>query len=436
MVLIYCPKQTNRFTYIVQFIFEDVLQMPYQLTSDSQFFIQSTSAKINYSDERLTTNELFIHAHGLLEKDHVTAFEIPVEKYNEQILLFPNKIDDIKFDVFSAVFYLVSRYEEYLPFERDKHGRFEASQSFAYKNGFLNRPIVDEWIIELQNALAIKFPNLTWKAMSFSCQPTIDIDQLYTIQEKSIVRFAKPVLVNLLKLNFTKLFYLFKVRFGFEKDPFDQLARMEDIHKKFGLKAIYFILFSKKYNKYDINISIKNKKFRTAIKQLSKTADIGIHPSYHSRYDFKLVDEEIHFLSNLLNIPINSSRQHYLKMRLPNTYKSLLSLGIANEYTMGFATKPGFRAGTSRSFRFYDIKHEQTTFLRVHPFCVMDATFKTYLHYTEEQTFECISEIIDNVKKVNGVFTPLWHNESMSGYGVWEGWSNLYERMLTKALKN
>ncbi len=183
-----------------------------------------------------------------------------------------------------------------------------------------------------------------------------------------------------------------------------------------------------------LHISKPNKKFRSAIRELSKTASIGIHPSYHSRYDFRIVDEEIHLLSNLLNIPINSSRQHYLKMRLPNTYKSLLSLGIANEYTMGFASMPGFRAGTSRSFRFYDIKHEQTTFLRVHPFCVMDATFKTYLNYSEEQAYLCISEIIDSIKKVNGVFTPLWHNESMSGYGVWEGWSNLYERMLSKAM--
>lgn len=435
MVLIYCPNQTNRFTYIVQFIFEDVLQMPYKLTSESQSFEVYPSAKINYSKKRLSEEELFIYADGLLEKDQITAVDVPIIKESDKIYLFPNQTSDLKCDLFSAIFYLVSRYEEYLPFERDKHGRFEASQSFAYKNGFLNRPVVDEWIIELKKKLSLKFPNLTWKEMSFSCQPTIDIDQLFAIQEKSIVRFAKPVLMSLLSFNFSKLLFLLKVRWGFEADPFNQLNRMESIHKKYGLKAIYFILFSKKYNSYDINISIKNKKFRAAIRELAKTAYVGIHPSYQSRYDFKIVDEEIHALSNLLNLPINSSRQHYLKMRLPNTYKSLLSLGIANEYTMGYASMPGFRAGTTRSFRYYDIKHEQTTFLRVYPFCVMDATFKTYLKYTEEQAFECVSQIIDHVKKVNGVFTPLWHNESMSGYGVWEGWENLYERMLNKALK-
>ena len=177
-------------------------------------------------------------------------------------------------------------------------------------------------------------------------------------------------------------------------------------------------------------------KMRKSVKETAKTASIGIHPSYHSRYDYKLVDEEIHLLSNVLNTPINSSRQHYLKLRIPNTYKSLLSLGIANEYTMGFASMPGFRAGTSHTFRFYDIKHEQTTFLKVHPFCVMDATFKTYLNYTEAQAFDCILDLIQKLKKVNGTFTPLWHNESMSEYGVWKGWSGLYEKMLQAASVN
>jgi hypothetical protein len=434
MVLIYCPRQTNRLTYTVQFIFEDILQMPYQLTSDSQSFIEYTAAKINYSRERISKGELFIYAHGLLEQDHINAIEIPMEKDSERVHLFPNKLSDLGFDLFSSIFYMVSRYEEYLPFKRDKHGRFEANQSFAYQHGFLNRPVVDEWIIELKNALSIIYPNLTWKEDRFTCQPTIDIDQLFAIQEKSLIRFLKPVFISLLSLNFSKLFYLIKVRFGLEKDPFNQLERLESIHKKFGLKAKYFILFSRKYNTYDINISVKNKKFRKAIRELAKTASIGIHPSYQSHYDYRIIDDEINSLSNLLNITINSSRQHYLKMKLPNTYKSILNLGIVNEYTMGFASMPGFRAGTTHSFRFYDIKHEQTTFLRVHPFCVMDATFKTYLHYSEEQAYNCIVEIIDNIKKVNGVFTTLWHNESMSGYGVWDGWSNLYERILSKAM--
>lgn len=433
MMLIYSPQHTNRLRYTLQFIFEDVCNVQFELTSDIQEFKEYTSAKINYSKARISDGEIFIYADKLLNSEGIQEIELPIIKSAQRILLFPNDVDDMGFDLFSAIFYFISRYEEYLPFKRDKHGRFEASQSFAYKNGFLNRPVVDEWILELQTLITKKFPGYTIPTREFKCIPTIDIDQLYTIKAKSLPRFLKPVLLSILKFDLKKLLYLFKVRFKILKDPFDQLQTFENIHKRYGLRALYFILFSKKYNRFDINISIKNKDFRNAIREVAKTANVGIHPSYHSRYDYKLVDEEIHLLSNVLNIPINSSRQHYLKLRMPNTYKSLLSLGISNEYTMGFASMPGFRAGTSHTFRFYDIKHEQTTFLFVHPFCVMDATFKTYLNYNVDEAYECIADLIHKLKQVNGTFTPLWHNESMSEYGNWIGWSGLYEKMLKLA---
>jgi hypothetical protein len=430
MILIYSPKLSNRLRYTIQFIFEEVCQIQCELTSDIQLFKESEKPKINYSKERIHDAELFIQSSSLLFLEGISELNIPILKIENRILVFPNQHDDHGFDVFAAIFYFISRYEEYLPFIKDKHNRFEADQSFAFKNDFLDRPIVDEWILELKAALSARFKQIVWPASSFKCLPTIDIDQLYTIKGKSLVRFAKPVLLNLLKLNFKQLAFIFKVRFGLIKDPFDQLKNFETLHAKYNLKAIYFILFSKKYTKFDINISIRNKDFRKSIRELSKTATVGIHPSYHSRYDYKSVDEEIHMLANVTNAPINSSRQHYLKLRMPNTYKSLLSLGIANEYTMGFASKPGFRAGTSHSFKFYDLKHEQTTFLTIHPFCVMDATFKTYLHYDVDQAYECIADLIQKLKEVNGTFTPLWHNESISEYGVWTGWSGLYEKML------
>jgi hypothetical protein len=47
------------------------------------------------------------------------------------------QIGDLPFDPLAATFYLVSRYEEYLPFIPDEHGRFPAKQSFAFSNGFL-----------------------------------------------------------------------------------------------------------------------------------------------------------------------------------------------------------------------------------------------------------------------------------------------------------
>lgn len=433
MIIVYSSQISNRLRYTLQFIFEDVCKIDYEICSDIQKFEQSTKVKINYSVKNFEFKTYQISPFGLLELEGVSPVELPYETNLNEFKLFPVKNSEHGFDLFSAVFYFISRYEEYLPFKKDKHGRFEANASFAFQTGILDRPIVDEWILDFKNKLKLKFPEITFPEHEFEVIPTIDIDQIFAIKGKSIVRFLKPVLISIINLKFTHLLYLFKVRLGIIDDPFDQIQNFEYLHRKYGLSAWYFILFSKKYTKHDVNISIKNVHFRKRLKELNRTANIGIHPSYHSRYDYKLIDEEIHNLSNVINTQISASRQHFLKMRMPNTYKSLLSLGISDEFTMGFASMPGFRAGTSHSFKFFDLKHEQITFLRVHPFCVMDATFKTYLNCSEEEAFIMIKDLIDKLKKVNGKFTTLWHNESLSGYGVWKGWQNLYERILIEA---
>ena len=434
MLLIYSPHISNRLRYTLQFIFEDVCRKSIEFTTDSQYFKSQLGVKINYSDSRLTSAEIFIKPSGLLSEDGIHPIDIKVKRENDKIFLFPDEESDTKFDILSSIFYLVSRYEEYLPFNKDKHGRFEAEESFAYKHGFLNRPVVDEWIISLQELISSKYPSVIWYKQKFQFLPTIDIDQAFKYKGKSIIRIAKPLLVSFFKLKLYTFFNILKIYFGFKKDPFDQFDNFEKLHSKYNLKALYFFLFSRKYNKYDINISIRNKDFRNRIRMVSKTASVGIHPSYQSRYDFKIIDDEIHLLSNVLNVPVNSSRQHYLKLRMPNTYKSLISLGIANEYSMGYASMPGFRASTTHSFRFFDIKHEQVSFLRVHPFCVMDATFTSYLKCSPSEALEYINTLMTNVKNVNGTFTSLWHNESMSGDAEWQGWEGLYEEMLKLAL--
>ena len=433
MILIYNPVLSNRFRYTLLFVFEEVLIKEIEFTSDAQYFKAFEGAKINYSEARISENEFYVKPNSLLSEDGIHTIDVPVQKTGDSIHLFPDEYSDLKFDVFSAIFYLITRYEEYLPFKKDKYGRFEADQSIAFKHNFLDRPVVDEWIIEIQNLLSEKFPNVIWKSRSFKFIPTIDIDQAFTVKGKSIARVGKKLLVAFFTLRFAQVWWILMVYLGFKKDPFDQFENIETLHHKYNFRAIYFFLFSKKYNKYDINISVKNKEFRNRIRAVAKTADVGIHPSYQSRFDYKIIDEEIHLLSNVLNIPINSSRQHYLKLRFPNTYKSLLSLGIANEYSMGYASVPGFRASTTHSFTFFDIKHEQVTFLKVHPFCVMDTTFTSYLNCNEFEAFEHIKHLMSNVKKVNGTFTSLWHNESFSDTNEWKGWAGLYEKMLVLA---
>jgi hypothetical protein len=102
---------------------------------------------------------------------------------------------------------------------------------------------------------------------------------------------------------------------------------------------------------------------------------------------------------------------------------------------MGFASEPGFRAGTSRPFYFYDLDTEFETKLRVHPFQVMDATLCLYQKMNPEDAVRRVKPIIDEVKKVNGTFTLLWHNESLSEMKPWVGWQNVYEELIIESLR-
>lgn len=427
---IYSPELSTRLEYILQFFVVDVCGITYKIYTDENQYLNSIGPKINYSNKSLASSEIQIYNHGFLFQKGIQIVQPETRGEAEAIEIFPGEAQDIPFDLFSACFYFLSRYEEYLPFEKDQHGRFDASQSFAFKHDLVEIPIVDVYVERFKSACLEKFPELNFQQEFFQFKPTIDIDQAYAIKEKGIFRCCAALLKALFRLDFKTFIYILKVRYFNAKDPFDVYEEFERIHRKYNLTAYYFILYSKKYTRYDINISRSSAKFRKLIANLSKSAHIGIHPSYHSRSNTKIIEEEIHYLSTVVNQPVNHSRQHFLKMRMPYTYKSLISIGIEHEYSMGFASQPGYRAGTARSFKFYDLKQEQISFLKIHPFQVMDASLKHYLHLSPEESLKLIQKFIDQSKKFKTTFCPLWHNESMSNYVEWQGWAGLYEEMI------
>ncbi len=436
MINIYNSEFTTRIEYILKFVIVEVLAESYVFYTDENQYLNAAGPKLNYSKKSIDPNEIRMYNEGFLLETGIRKFEPLVSRTKDFIKVFPDRefknTDEnyIDFDLFSSIFYFLTRYEEYTSFKKDHHGRFEADQSFAFKHGFLDKPLVDIYILFLKDKLSTKFPSLNFKTQTFRVQPTIDIDQAFAIKEKSIFRWMSACVKAFASLKFSHLLKLFTIKLGNSKDPFDVYDEFDRIHSKFNLTAIYFFLFSKKRTKYDINISRNSDAFRRLIQKIAEKSKVGIHPSYHSRSNTRIVEEELNALSIVILQLIDSSRQHFLKMRLPDTYRYLCSIGILHDYTMGYASRPGFRASTTLSYTFYDIEQEQISFLTIHPFAVMDTTFKHYLKNTPSQAFESICKIIDEVKSVNGQFIPLWHNESMSNYAEWEGWQSVYGEML------
>ena len=143
---------------------------------------------------------------------------------------------------------------------------------------------------------------------------------------------------------------------------------------------------------------------------MDEFSDVGIHPSYGSGDRVESVQKEIRRLEQILDRPICSSRQHYLKMSFPETYRTLIANGIEEDYSMGYSEVPGFRAGTCTPFKFYDLQANEPTNLTVYPFAVMDRTLNDHLKLSPEEAIERVSDLFAEVKAVHGTLVSVWHN--------------------------
>ena len=431
MILIYTHTLTPRIKYIFKTIFTDVLQVNISFTSDSEEFKKYEGVKINYSASKLSSG-IFFKATTLLFETKIQKQNIIISEYeNKPCFYSVDKESILPFDPFAASFYLISRYEEYLPHKKDEHGRFLANESLAFQHDFLEVPLVNLWINQLATLISSHSAEFEFPQKEFQYISTLDIDNAYAYQHKGVIRTLGALGKSLLKG--TDFSSRLKVILGNKKDPYDTFQYQKEVHEKYNITPIYFFLLGD-YGVNDKNISVKNNTFQRLIKSISENNKIGIHPSYASNSSTDKIAKEKNRLQKVSQKEIISSRQHYLKLNLPNTYQNLINNGIIEDHTMGYAEYPGFRASICSAFYFYDLEKEKETELKVFPFTVMEATFQYYKKYTPEIALKHILTLMQRVKDVDGTFISVWHNESLSDEGIWKGWKIVYEKMLKESL--
>lgn len=434
MLIIYSHKDSKRLQYTLKSIFHDILGITFDHTTDKDVFLKYQGPKINYSPKSFS-KEIFFCNDNLLYEKEINNTEVNTVEFEGSRALF--SVNDSKshlpFDPFAASFYMLSRYEEYLPHKRDEHGRFHAHESIAWKNRFLKRPVVNIWAYHIKKILQKRYTGLQFKKRCFKFIPSYDIDIALSYRSKGIVRTLGGFLNDMYNGHFSDLLLRTKVILGATEDPYDTYSYQINLHKKHDLEAIYFILFGN-YSRFDKNISVNNKRFQHLIKHLSDYAKVGIHPSYVAGDDFEQLKKETRKLSSVLKREIKASRQHYLRLDLPNTYRNLQAMEITDDYTMGFAAEPGFRAGTCDPFYFYDLDLETETGLRVHPFTIMDGTLIDYQKIPPHEARQVIKPLIEEVKAVDGTFISLWHNHSLYKNSIHGDWRQVYEELVEIAL--
>ena len=428
MLLIYTHKITPRFSYTMKQVFTRILGIDIIFTTKVEDFIKHTGPKITYSKQPLQ-NEFFIRSNELLFVHGINDLQITVEDWEGTPCFFrTNDPSVLPYDIFSASFYLLTRYEEYLPYLKDTHGRFPPLESVASINSFLKLPVVDIWAYRLLDKLKERFPTIVSKKRKYQHTSIIDVTSSHCFAHRGPMRSLAGLLYDLGAFKFKRVVQRTSVWLKIKQDPYNNYAGLIEIQKKYQIKSIFFFQFAN-YSTYDKNVSPENNNFKYLIKSVADYSLVSLAASYSSFRDIELLKEEKKRLSNVVNRPINYSRMRYNRVDIPYTYRNLVEAEFTDDYTMGYSHEMGFRAGTCTPFYFYDVVMEEKQPIKIHPFAVHD--YALLNSNSEDEALEKIRIYYDQVKKVNGHFVTIFSNELLGGDQA-INWLNLYNKVIEK----
>lgn len=412
MLLVYTQKITPRITYTFKHLCTQILGIPVGFTSKIEEFVAHEGMKISYGKQSLA-NEVFIQNVDLLLEQGISDLEVKVHDWNGTPCFFAvSETSSLPFDIFAASFYLLSRYEEYLPHVKDKEGRFQASESLAFQEEFLELPVIDIWAIRFRNLLKDKFPQYPFPEREFSVGTIIAVTEAFCYRKKGIVRVVLGLLVDLLQLKPKHVLHRLQVMLKFRKDPYDVYSRLIRILKKHNV-AMKFMFQVSDFSTYDRNINHNRLELQSLIKSVADYAEVGLQLGYYANQKFKVLKEEKKRLEDIIKRPVVSGINNHYNLLLPDTYNHMVELEFKNDFSMGYPEAIGFRAGTCTPFLFYDLNFEITTPLLLHPYAI---SIQSLGKYKETEIEYKVREIKRQIKLVNGTLISVFTNIDFSEY--------------------
>ncbi len=432
-MLLFCENISPRIEYIVRFMLNDICGFDVKITDKETEYLSYTGPSLNYSNKTFEKKDISISPAALLFENSLKPIIPRIEKKENEVAFYLPGTENEQWvnDPFAASFFLVSRYEEYFPFTPGKYNSYEADSSISFQKGILNKPLVNEWAERLKKIILETYPNLTFRSNIFSPVISIDIDQAYAFKYRGWLRNALSLFRNIVFRRKRLLSAQLKTFFLKEQDPYDTYEYLEKTQSDSKLQFVYFVNVGS-YSRFDKNLSAKNPAMKKLLTKLNKYAPVGIHPSYFSNEKPEKFATEIKSLKDLLGKTITKSRQHYLKIKMPDTYQHLLDAAITEDYSMGYGTHPGFRAGTCTPFNWFDLSKNIVTSLKVYPITFMEGTFGEDLKMSPQEALKAMSEFIDTVKKYNGSFLCIWHNQTVNDLFFWKGWKAVFRQIIEK----
>lgn len=428
MLLFYAHTITTRLQYIVDFISKELFDEPITITTNSLNFRAANTPRLNYSDADFSEQEFFIKATPLLFETGIQPQSIECFEADYHTAFFQTS-GDHPFDLLAASFYLMTRYEEYLPHQKDEYGRYAHTNSLAFKEHFLHQPLINIWLDDFKRKLKKKFPALVFRRRPFKFIPSYDIDIAWSYRHKGWFRNIAGFVKAAKQGQWQSVKERWQVLQNNKPDPYDAYEWLDALHLYCKIKPLYFFLVAQKLQGYDRNTPTSSRALQELIAYFSVVYKIGLHPSWQSSVDVnrKVLMEEKEWLEVIIDRTVDHSRQHYIKFVLPQSFRRFIECGLLKDYSMGYGTVNGFRASVASSFYWFDLEKNESTPLQLFPFCFMDANAFYEQKLAPQQAYEELVYYYNTVKKLNGLLVTIWHNHFLGTDKMFAGWKEMYE---------
>ncbi|HQQ93349.1 MAG TPA: polysaccharide deacetylase family protein [Bacteroidia bacterium] len=429
--MIVTDQLSERLVFTCNFIFRKVFQSPYQIALSSDELKTHTGPIINYSGRSIPSS-FRIPVEGLLFENGLRKNSTELVEVKPLLRAFvcgtANPGFQIEYDLFSMVFYFISRYEEWQDHNKDEHGRFTVRNSILFRYGLQQRPLIDLCVQEFRSELEKHFQGLHLYRKKAGLLSTIDVDNVYAYRHKSFLRVAGAGFKDLLKGDFYGLGRRLAVLRGKISDPFDIYDTVSEFCARHNIPLVFFFLM-RSGTRYDRSLDPDSGAFQEIISRLNDyPLSIGLHPSYETLNDQEQLGKETRRMTEVLNAVPIFSRQHFLRFDVRRTPHMLSQKGFRADFSMGYSDVPGFRAGTSFVFNYYDFERERETDFKLVPFCLMDGAYSIHTKRTQDEILATVDEMANDIESSGGNFVSVYHERSFDDH-LYPGFGTLYREM-------
>lgn len=333
----------------------------------------------------------------------------------------------IHYDVLGLVYWALTRLEEVGHAELDGHGRFAAAASHALRHGYLERPVVDEWLDILGQVIQRTWPGARLKQQRFSMQVSHDVDAPSRYGFCSWTAFSRAIVADILKYRDPRCLAAPWVRRAARSrlhvmDAFNTFDWLMNVSERHGLMSAFYFIADRRGTAHDSDYDLEHPAIRRLIRHIhEREHEIGLHPSYDTYLEPDQLRSEAERLRGVCaEEGVRQSRwggrMHYLQWRQPVTLRAWNDAGMAYDSTMGYADHAGFRCGTCFEFPAFDPVAQEALQLRVRPLIVMEGSVlgEKYMGMgVTDAARDRMLALKQACRRVNGSFTLLWHNSSL-----------------------